>query len=351
MIEVPAGKSRGWAVVIDPGLADDQPRPLIVTAERQARRLSMVDFPTPVEALTRVRVPKSFSSRNPQMRRDIASALHSATHGLDPYPGRLAKNKPDNGQVSDPVNDQVSRLRAQLQAHPCHRCPDREEHARWGERWFKLERDTATLRRRIEKRTNSVSRQFDRVCEVLLALEYLEPSGPDGSLIVTDRGQHLMRLYSELDLLAAEAIRRGVWDALKPSELAAALSVLVYEARRPDDNEEARMPSPAVAAAIKETMRLWRDLDVLERSHSLDFLRPPDPGFAWAAQRWAEGEDLDEVLNGIDLAAGDFVRNMKQLIDLTGQVADASGDSPLRTTAKKTIESLRHGVVAYSNLN
>ena len=125
-----------------------------------------------------------------------------------------------------------------------------------------------------------------------------------------------MRLYSELDLLAAEAIRRGVWDALKPSELAAALSVLVYEARRPDDNEEARMPSPAVAAAIKETMRLWRDLDVLERSHSLDFLRPPDPGFAWAAQRWAERDDLDDVLNGIDLAAGDFVRNMKQLIDL-----------------------------------
>jgi ATP-dependent RNA helicase HelY len=207
------------------------------------------------------------------------------------------------------------------------------------------------LRRRIEKRTNSVSRQFDRVCEVLLALEYLAPSDADGALAVTARGQHLMRLYSELDLLAAEAIRRGVWDGLSPSELAAALSVLVFEARRPDDSVEPRMPSPAVATAIKETTRLWRDLDVLEREHSLDFLRPPDPGFAWAAQRWAEGDDLDDVLTGIDLAAGDFVRNMKQLIDLTGQVADASGDSELRRTARATIESLRHGVVAYSNLS
>ncbi len=56
-------------------------------------------------------------------------------------------------------------------------------------------------------------------------------------------------------------------------------------------------------------------------------------------------------MTGVDLAAGDFVRNMKQLIDLTGQVADASGDSPLRTTARRTVELLRHGVVAYSNLN
>ncbi len=83
----------------------------------------------------------------------------------------------------------------------------------------------------------------------------------------------------------------------------------------------------------------------------MDFLRPPDAGFAWAAQRWAEGEDLDDVLTGMDLAAGDFVRNMKQLIDVTGQVADASGDTALRTTARQAIERLRHGVVAYSNLN
>ncbi len=274
VIDVPAGKSKGWAVVVDPGLADDQPRPLIVTAARQARRLSMVDFPTPVQALTRVKVPKSFSSRNPQMRRDLASALHSATHGLDPYPGRTAVSRPDDR----PVTDEVGRLRAQLHEHPCHHCPDREDHARWGERWFKLERDTATLRRRIEKRTNSVSRQFDRVCEVLLALEYLAPTDPGGALAVTTRGQHLMRLYSELDLLAAEAIRRGVWDGLSPAELAAALSVLVFEARRPDDGAEPRMPGPAVATALKETMRLWRDLDALERAHSLDFFGRLIPG-------------------------------------------------------------------------
>ena len=366
VIEVPAGKFAGWAVVVDPGLTDDQPRPLIVTAQRQARRLSMLDFPAPVEALTRVRVPKSFSSRNPQMRRDLSAALHSATHGLAPFPGPPPTSPP--ARQSRPADrepspqraqgtDEVSRLRGQLRAHPCHGCPDREDHARWAERWFKLERDTATLKRRIQQRTNSVSRQFDRVCEVLLALDYLAPVAsspsetPAAGLAVTPRGEHLMRLYSEMDLLAAEAIRLGLWEGLTPSQLAAVLSLLVFEARRPDDTVAPRLPGASVARAVEEMHRLWRDLDALERRHSLDFLREPDAGFAWAAHRWAEGDDLDEVLGVIDLAAGDFVRTMKQLIDLTGQVADASGGSSLRATAREAVRRLRRGVVAYSNLS
>ena len=73
-------------------------------------------------------------------------------------------------------------------------------------------------------------------------------------------------------------------------------------------------------------MRLWGELDALEREHRLDFLRRPDLGFAWVAYRWAEGDDLDDVLGASDLSAGDFVRWMKQLLDLAGQVADAAGD-------------------------
>ena len=52
----------------------------------------------------------------------------------------------------------------------------------------------------------------------------------------------------------------------------------------------------------------------------------------------------------VDLAAGDFVRWMKQLLDLAGQVADAAGDSPLRKTARDVVTAVRRGVVAYSSL-
>ena len=102
--------------------------------------------------------------------------------------------------------------------------------------------------------------------------------------------------------------------------------------------------------AIGEMVKLWGSLDALERDHKLDFLRQPDLGFAWVAYRWAEGDALDDVLVASDLAAGDFVRWMKQLLDLGGQVADAAGGTPLRETAREMIRAMRRGVVAYSSL-
>ena len=342
VIDVPTGKFAGYAVILDPGFDPDGPRPYVITQDRQARRLAMMDFNVPIVAQTRLRVPKSFNGRNPQMRRDMASRLREKTRDLRPVPydGSPTARK----ERKSSAETQISALRRELKMHPCHDCPDREDHARWAERWFKLSRDTDTLRRRVEARTNTVARTFDRVCEVLVALDYLEGE------TVTERGTHLMRLYSEMDLVAAEALREGLWDDLTPSELAAALSVLVYEARRADDATPPRLPGGRVKDVIAETVRLWGQLDALERDHKLDFLRQPDLGFAWAAYRWAEGDELDDVLSEVELAAGDFVRWVKQLIDLCGQVADAAGDVPLRRTARQTMDLIKRGVVAYSSV-
>ena len=342
VISVPTGKFAGWAVVVDPGWSPEGPRPYVVTADRQARRLALIDFPTPVVAQARLRIPKTFNGRNPQMRRDLASALRERTRDLDPALPRRAGDRADRSRSH--VDDEIAALRSQLRAHPCHDCPEREDHARWAERYLKLERDARTLQRRVEQRTNTVARQFDRVCEVLTALGYL-----DGEQ-VTDQGRHLMRIYSELDLVAAECLRTGLWDDLDPSGLAAALSVLVFEARRPDDASAPRIPGGGVREVIGEMVHLWGTLDALERDHRLDFLRQPDLGFSWVAYRWAESDELDDVLLVSDLAAGDFVRWMKQLVDLAGQVADAAGPGRVRETAREVVRRLQRGVVAYSSL-
>jgi len=357
VIDVPAGKFAGIAVVVDPGNTrrDEEPRPFVVTLDRQARRLNLMDFPTPVEAFARLRVPKNFNGRDPQQRRDLASALRSRTQGIAPPPRAFAT---EDRRTTPAAKEEIDRLRAELRAHPCHGCPDREDHARWAERHFKLHRDSQTLARRIEQRTNSIARQFDRVCDVLTDLGYLEevetaPGEADDEAgrrtVVTPRGARLMRLYSDLDLVAAEALREGLWDALNPSELAAVLSTLAFEARRPEDAGAPRLPGGRVRPAIEDTVALWRELEALEREHKLDFLREPDPGFAWAAFRWAEGDELDDVLRVVDLPAGDFVRWMKQLLDLLGQVADAAGDSPVRRTARSAIGLLRRGIVDYDD--
>ncbi len=341
VIEVPAGKFSGVALVLDPGQQADRegPRPYVLTVDRHARRLAMIDFPTPVESLARMRVPKGFNARNPQSRRDLASALRERAKTL-PRPDAPRRRGESGGTA------RIDELRAALRAHPCHSCPDREDHARWSERWHKLDRDARTLRRRIEQRTNTIARQFDRVCQVLTALGYLE----DGDR-VSAVGRPLMRIYNELDLVTAEALRQGLWDGLDASQLASVLSALVFEARKPDDAAPPRLPGGPVRRVLGEMTSLWADLDALEKEHRLDQLREPDLGFCWAAYRWAEGDELDDVLDATDLAAGDFVRWVKQLLDLADQVAEAAGPSPIRDTAREAARRLRRGVVAYSSVS
>jgi len=349
VIEVPSGRFSGMAVVLDPGTRADRegPRPYVLTADKHARRLSLVDFPTPVTSFTRVKIPKNFNGRNPQSRRDLASTLRNRTHNLTPPPPDKRRRGPS---AHSPVEDRrIEEIRRELRAHPCHGCPDREDHARWSERYFKLDRDAKTLKRRIEQRTNTIARHFDRVCDVLTTLGYLE--GETAESTVTERGRTLMRIYNEMDLLTAESLRAGLWDGLDASGLAAVLSTLVYESRRPDDAAAPRLPGGQVKQILADMVSIWSDLEVLEREHHLDQLHEPDLGFAWAAYRWAEGDELDDILDATDLAAGDFVRWVKQLLDLTDQVVGATTSTALRKVARETSTRLRRGVVAYSSVS
>ena len=173
-----------------------------------------------------------------------------------------------------------------------------------------------------------IARTFDRVCGVLDELGYL-----DGDT-VTPAGQRLTRLYSELDLLAAECLRRGVWDGLNPAELAACVSVLSFESRKQtEDAGPARLPKGPVRDVLTTMARTWGELDHLEQRNGLSFLREPDPGFVWAAYRWVRGAKLEDVLDSVPgLTPGDFVRSMKQLIDLLDQIAVASRSQASSTT-------------------
>ena len=201
------------------------------------------------------------------------------------------------------------------------------------------------MRRRIDQRTNSIARQFDRVCDVLDTLGYLDSDQ------VTADGLRLTRLYNELDLVAAECLRRGVWDELAPPELAACLSGLVYETRSAEEAPVPRLPRGAVGGVVVSMTDIWAELESIERNHRVSFLRRPDFGFAWPAYQWASGASLDTVLGEAEIAAGDFVRGIKQLLDVIDQVADAAGSGRVRTTARAANTALRRGVVAYTSVS
>ncbi|WP_055567254.1 DEAD/DEAH box helicase [Streptomyces atriruber] len=356
VIHVPTGKYAGLALVLDPGLPAgranghrgfdhvDGPRPLVLTAERQVKRLAAMDFPVPVEALERMRIPKSFNARSPQSRRDLASALRTKA-------GHIVPDRRRKGRATAADDQEIARLRAELRAHPCHGCDEREDHARWAERYHRLKRDTSQLERRIEGRTNTIARTFDRIVALLTELDYLR--GDE----VTEHGKRLARLYGELDLLASECLRARVWEGLSPAELAACVSALVYEARVGDDALAPKLPSGAAKAALGEMVRIWGRLDGLEEEFKISQTegvgqREPDLGFAWAAYMWANDKGLDEVLREAEMPAGDFVRWCKQVIDVLGQISAAAPreGSTVAKNARKAVDQLLRGVVAYSSV-
>ncbi|MEV8568740.1 DEAD/DEAH box helicase [Streptomyces sp. NPDC051322] len=356
VIHVPTGKFAGLALVLDPGLPagrangyrgfemHDGPRPLVLTAERQVKRLASIDFPVPVEPLDRMRIPKSFNARSPQSRRDLASALRTKAGHIVPE-----RHRKQRAAAAD--DREIARLRTELRAHPCHGCDEREDHARWAERYHRLQRDTRQLERRIEGRTNTIARTFDRIYALLTELDYLRGDK------ATEHGKRLARLYGELDLLASECLRAGVWEGLNPAELAACVSALVFEARQADDAVTPKVPSGKAKDALGEMIHIWGRLDALEEDFKINQTegvgqREPDLGFAWAAYQWASGRGLDDVLRDAEMPAGDFVRWCKQVIDVLGQIAAAApGEgSTVTKNARKAIDAVRRGVVAYSSV-
>ena len=392
IIRVPTGRRAGLAVVLNPPPAGDafSPNradgPLVLTIGGQLKQLSAADFPVPADPVDRLRIPQSFSERSPKHRRDLVSAMRSKVAGReqDPSPRRRrsaggagdeypergrgsahyeddfeegasgtrdgagderdgeaggrdrgARDRRDESGRDRPAGDgDIAELRRRLRRHPCHACPDREQHARYAERYFRQKREADELERQVAGRSHVIARTFDRVCKVLDELGYLDGDS------VTPAGQRLTRLYSELDLVAAECLRRGLWEGLNPAELAACVSVLSFESRKQtEDAGPARLPKGPVRDVLTVMARTWGELDHLEQRNGLSFLREPDPGFVWAAYRWVRGAKLEDVLDSVPgLTPGDFVRSMKQLIDLLDQVAVASRDlaPPPGETAPRT---------------
>ncbi len=336
---IPNGRRAGPAVVLDSRRSRqprEQARPMVLTADGQVRRLSVADTRLPVEAVARIPVPHRFAERDVRARADLASALRTAVQEVPYDQRRRGRVRTDEGEVTS--------LRLALRQHPCHGCSDREVHARWAERYHRTNRQVADLRRRVEGRTNSIARRFDRVCEVLGELGYLSDDGGE----VTDRGRLLMRLYSESDLLAAQALLGGAWSDLEPAELAAACAALVFESRSKDDDAPPPSSNRAVRQAVSDLTGLWGDLHDVESRHGLDITRRPDAGLVEATFRWASGTNLIKVLSIADISAGDLVRWMRQVIDLLGQIAQAApADDPLRDRARVAADLVNRGVVAF----
>ena len=343
IIVVPGGRRAGTAVVLEPAAGKAAPVVLVLTEHRQLKRLSPAECPDPVVPVQRIAIPGRFNPRSPQHRRDLAATMRNKLAGVDQRELRKAARSGWENQGRGEAEAAIADLRRKLREHPCHACPDADAHARQAEKYLRMERKATELDRQVAGRAHVIARTFERVCAVLGELGYTE-----GDEVTAD-GRMLAGIYSELDLLTAECLRRGVWDGLSPAELAACVSALTFETRRPEDAGPPRLPGGQVSAVLGAMTKLWSELDGIEKSHKLSFQREPDLGFAFRAHAWASGRPLETLLAD-DMTPGDFVRAVKQLIDLLDQIREAARHKALAATAAAAIGALRRGVVAYTSI-
>jgi len=350
IITITQGRRGGLAVVLEADRDSDDPRPLVLTEHRWAGRISSADYSGASDPLGSMQLPKRVEHRNPRMRRDLASALRSASEGLDVPSAQRKRSGPPRERDVDP---ELAGLREQMRRHPAHDLPEREAKARLAERYMRIERDNEQIRQKIAAATNSLARTFDRIVVLLTERGFID--GTDADPKVTDDGRLLARIYSESDLLVAECLRSGTWEGLEAAELAAVVSSVLYESRgdAPGSPDGTEVPTGKLRRALNTTRRLWTELRADEQRHRITQSREPEVGFVPAIYRWATTGDLTAALaasdasgTGTPLSAGDFVRWCRQVLDLLDQVRNAAPTPALRATAKRAINDIRRGVVA-----
>ncbi len=243
------------------------------------------------------------------------------------------RSRPRRQEIEEELQD----LRKVLRSHSCHGCSEREVHARLAERIERLLRENRGLTERVNNRTNVIARRFDLVRVMLDKLGYIQ-----GDLI-TDSGKLLSKIYGETDLLIAEMIRLGSFDQLNGSELVSVLSSFLFEARR---ESAPKIPHGAVQEVLVDVVQQWHRIHEMELEIGLEPLREPDLGFCWAAHRWASGHSLSSILKGSELTVGDFVRSMKQIIDLLRQLGVASPH--LSQTVTDSLKRIDRGIISYA---
>jgi ATP-dependent RNA helicase HelY len=335
---VPGGKSGGRVAVLSTSRRrGGDIRVRAVTPDRRLVSLGPRDFPAPPEAVAQVGIPAPYAPHNAGFQRQVASALTAARLTMGPGGARspLARRQ---------WRGEVALAQATAAAsHPVASCPDARAHLRALERADRLARDMERLERRVKGRIESLARQFDRVLRVLEAWGYVD------GWSLTDSGGRLARIYHESDLLIAECAGHGLLDDLDASELAGLVAVFTYEARGPGE--------PVVSFPSARLRRRWAEIDGLaaelnaaEEEAGLPLTRRPDPGFVGLAYAWAAGEQLAEVIAGEEMSGGDFVRNVKQLIDLLRQLGDLVTDPRTAAAARQAADRLFRGVVAASSV-
>ena len=293
-----------------------------LSRSRMVQTFSARDFAQQVIPLGYIKLPSPFAPTNNKFLKEASSRLATAKIK---QASRMKQNK-----------------RPQEDEHPVANDPDLKFRLIAAESAARIDRELGQLEKRVSTSTQSVSNKFDELIKLLGEYDFVD----DWSL--TRRGQMLSHIFHESDLLIAVCVSDGVFDGLSAANMAALASIFVFQARGGEEST-AHFPNNEMKTRWKSAAKISQRLAIAETNHGLVVHRGPEAGFMGAALDWVSGTSLVDVLEEDELTAGDFVRTIKQLIDLLRQLSTVLYEESDRAAASTAAELCFRGVVAASS--
>lgn len=290
----------------------------VVDQKQRVRGMLLEDFDATPAVVGRIALDEDFSVWDASDLKSVAQRLATFRHRAS---AREATTPADDAITSDP------HLR------------ERMRHADNADR---IRRDIERIEAQLHDEAGSVAAVFERVLHLLRTRGFIE------GWSLTPSGTILSGIFHECDILVAEAIERGLFDDLGVADLAGAVAALVYERRSSDDIDHP-FPSEKVEKVVERLEDLSLEIRDAEEAAGLPVHRFPDNGFSRAASVWATGGSLVRILDvAPDMGAGDFVRTVRQIVDLLRQIERTSANPNLAATANKAAQAMFRGLVVGS---
>lgn len=270
----------------------------------------------PPVTVTHIRPPEPFNPNSRSHQHDLVGGLR----GVRRRAKSKSAKKRKNGESAESARDDV--------ATP-------KQSARSADALRELRRVEA----KIAERRGRLNDRFRAVVGLLTELGYIQ------NWQLSERGSMLLGTFHELDLVLVESLRAGHLDDHDAATLAGVISVFVYESRGRDDRPPPWFPSDGARTAVKGIFECLEEVQRMESAYGLPATRDIDAGLVAATHGWAAGGGLGDILGTEELSGGDFVRSMKQVIDVLSQVATVAQNPKTRATAYAAVELVRRGIV------
>ncbi|CAK7272909.1 Antiviral helicase ski2 [Sporothrix epigloea] len=238
---------------------------------------------------------------------------------------------------------------------PALACPDFIDHygARHDE-WL-LRDKLAEMRRTIDDSNLALVPEYENRVAVLKHLGFVNESS-----VVLLKGRVACEVRTADELVLTETILNNLLAGLEPAEIAALLSIFVYQGKDDQELDTAPFISNGLTKSLTEVYRIWKEVirtqeqfhvisagDESERSSKLHF------GLMEVVYEWASGSPFKTIAGMTSEQEGTIVRTITRLEETCREVRNIGriiGDKTLETKMNSVKEAIMRNITTVPSL-